>query len=116
MPVDELLLPEIHAIQKEAIWMKMPNILMMRPEEFTEESIQKEMEEMEDEVQYRNFVRWRYEKDELGNTIRKSNTKLVQWDNGKYTLFVGNEALAVSRQSMANSFIFANAVGVILIV
>lgn len=40
--------------------------------------------------------------------LRESNTKLVQWEDGTLTMFVGKEALNMSRQKLANSFLFVN--------
>lgn len=42
--------------------------------------------------------------------LRESNTKLVQWEDGSLTMFVGKEALNLTRQKLANSFLFVNEV------
>jgi hypothetical protein len=97
---------------------KMPNILRARPDEYTEESIEEEMANPSDETLYRNYIRWKYRRDPVTDTIlmdpitklpqRESNTKLVQWEDGTFTLFVGREALKMSRQKISNSFLCAN--------
>nr|CCA19716.1 conserved hypothetical protein [Albugo laibachii Nc14] len=98
---------------------KMPNILRLIPEPYTEESIQEEMINPTDETLYRNYVRWRYRRDEKGalvmdpithHPLRETNSKVVRWEDGTLTLFVGREALYLARQKIANSFLFVNEV------
>ena len=63
---------------------------------------------MEEEEEYyrgyvHNMIRWRYQlneqgemkRDEHGEAIRESNTRLVKWSDGSYTLHVGQEVLEV---------------------
>lgn len=45
-----------------------------------------------------------------GRPLRESNTKLVQWEDGSLTMFVGKESLNLTRQKIANSFLFVNEV------
>ncbi|KAF1775890.1 Leo1-like protein [Phytophthora cactorum] len=62
--------------------------------------------------------RWRYKRDpatgrvllddETKLPLRESNAKLVQWEDGTFSMFVGKEALTLSRQKLANSFLFVN--------
>ncbi|DAZ94870.1 TPA: hypothetical protein N0F65_008172 [Lagenidium giganteum] len=96
---------------------KMPNILRLVPHAYTEQSIEEEMLNPSDEMLYRNYVRWRYVRDDEGRVkmdpktnlpMRESNTKVVQWEDGTLTMFVGKEALTLSRQKIANSFLFVN--------
>ncbi|KAL7679456.1 putative leo1-like protein [Plasmopara halstedii] len=97
---------------------KMPNILRFVPEPYTKEGIRAEMENSSDETLYRNYVRWRYKRDPVSGRVlldeetklplRESNAKLVQWEDGTFSMFVGKEALAMSRQKLANSFLFVN--------
>ncbi|KAL0585915.1 hypothetical protein ABG067_004449 [Albugo candida] len=98
---------------------KMPNILRLIPEPYTAESIQEEMINPTDETLYRNYVRWRYRRNEKGNLLmdpithrpmKETNSKVVQWEDGTLTLFVGREALYLARQKIANSFLFVNEV------
>lgn len=42
--------------------------------------------------------------------LRETNTKLVQWEDGTLTMFVGREALNLTRQKIANSFLYVNEV------
>lgn len=48
--------------------------------------------------QYLNKVRWRYDN---RNQI-ESNAKLVEWQDGSYTLFVGGEAYDIVGESTSN--------------
>ncbi|KAL3790657.1 hypothetical protein HJC23_009757 [Cyclotella cryptica] len=65
---------------------------------------------LEDEEEYyrgyvHNMIRWRYKynpdddsqiiRDGEGNPVRESNTRLVKWSDGSYTLHVGQEVLEV---------------------
>ncbi len=46
---------------------------------------------------------------------RETNTRIVKWEDGTYTMFVGDEALTLTQQHVANSFIFVNEVLSILV-
>ncbi|KAG1713321.1 hypothetical protein DVH05_001108 [Phytophthora capsici] len=97
---------------------KMPNILRLVQEPYTKEAILAEMDNPSDETLYRNYVRWRYKRDPATGRVllddktklplRESNAKLVQWEDGTFSMFVGKEALTLSRQKLANSFLFVN--------
>ena len=43
-----------------------------------------------------NTLRWRVRKDENGKEIRESNAKIVKWDDGTMSLYLGNEIFEVS--------------------
>lgn len=56
---------------------KMPNILRLVPEPYTKEAIRAEMENPSDETLYRNYVRWRYKRDNAtGRVLLDDKTKL----------------------------------------
>ncbi|GMF64829.1 unnamed protein product [Phytophthora lilii] len=117
---DKMWLPKTPKAPKTAKYFtsKMPNILRLVTEPYTKESIRAEMENPSDETLYRNYVRWRYKRDSAtgrvmldentGLPLRESNAKLVQWEDGTFSMFVGKEALTLSRQKLANSFLFVN--------
>ncbi|KAF1335954.1 Leo1p like protein, partial [Globisporangium splendens] len=116
---NEIWIPRTPKAPKSASYFitKMPNILRLVPEAYTKKSIEEEMQNPSDETLYRNYVRWRYQRDANGRVkidpvtkrpMRESNTKLVQWEDGTLTMFVGKEALNLSRQKIANSFLFVN--------
>ncbi|KAF1779025.1 Leo1-like protein [Phytophthora cactorum] len=117
---DNMWLPRTPKAPKTAKYFisKMPNILRLVPEPYTKEAIRAEMDNPSDETLYRNYVRWRYKRDpatgrvllddETKLPLRESNAKLVQWEDGTFSMFVGKEALTLSRQKLANSFLFVN--------
>ncbi|KAE9032583.1 hypothetical protein PR003_g11035 [Phytophthora rubi] len=117
---DKMWLPKTPRAPKTAKYFisKMPNILRLVPEPYTKEAIRAEMENPSDETLYRNYVRWRYKRDKATGRVlldektklplRESNAKLVQWEDGTFSMFVGKEALTLSRQKLANSFLFVN--------
>ncbi|EEY54887.1 uncharacterized protein PITG_08452 [Phytophthora infestans T30-4] len=117
---DNMWLPKTPKAPKTAKYFisKMPNILRLVPEPYTKEAIRAEMDNPSDETLYRNYVRWRYKRDPATGRVllddktklplRESNSKLVQWEDGTFSMFVGKEALTLSRQKLANSFLFVN--------
>ncbi|TYZ61146.1 hypothetical protein PybrP1_004456 [[Pythium] brassicae (nom. inval.)] len=116
---NEIWLPKTPKAPKSATHFitKMPNILRLVPDAYTKQSIEEEMRVPSDEMLYRNYVRWRYKRDDhgrvlvdpaTGRPLRESNTKLVQWEDGSLTMFVGKESLNLTRQKIANSFLFVN--------
>ncbi|KAG7385292.1 Paf1 complex component [Phytophthora pseudosyringae] len=117
---DTMWLPKTPKAPKTAKYFmsKMPNILRLVPEPYTKEAIRAEMANPSDETLYRNYVRWRYQRDPASGRVllddttklprRESNAKLVQWEDGTFSMFVGKEALTLSRQKLANSFLFVN--------
>ncbi|KAG7397759.1 Paf1 complex component [Phytophthora boehmeriae] len=118
--LDKMWLPKTPKASKTAKYFisKMPNILRLVQDPYTKESIKAEMENPSDETLYRNYVRWRYKRDSATGRVlldevtkrplRESNAKLVQWEDGTFSMFVGKEALTLSRQKLANSFLFVN--------
>lgn len=112
---DRMELPAISrpAETKTPFVVKMPNILRIRSDECNTISLEEEQQEadIDDTALYRNTIRWRF-KDETKKE-RETNTKLVQWDDGSYSLFVGSEVLSVSRQTIGNSFVFHNQTSIV---
>lgn len=92
---------------------KLPNLVAIQPNAF-DESIYLEKEEEEQYKGYvHNMIRWRYkqnakgemERDSDGNLIRESNSKLVKWSDGSYTLHIGTEAFNIQTvDSSSNKF------------
>ncbi|CAH0473886.1 unnamed protein product [Peronospora belbahrii] len=117
---DNMWLPRTPKAPKTAKYFisKMPNILRLVPEPYTKEAIKAEMDNPSDETLYRNYVRWRFKRDPVTGRVlldettklplRESNAKLVQWEDGTFSMFVGKEALTLSRQKLTNSFLFVN--------
>lgn len=82
---------------------KLPNLVGINATPYN--SITHDMEKEEEHYRgyVHNMIRWRYKtdeeeeyvRDEQGNLIRESNTRLVKWSDGSYTLHVGQEVLEV---------------------
>jgi RNA polymerase-associated protein LEO1 len=93
---------------------KLPNLLAIQPNAFDEETYDEKDEEEQYKGYMHNMVRWRYkrdgssgelERDEDGKLVRESNTRLVKWNDGSVTLYIGNEAFDVqSVDSSSNGF------------
>ena len=94
---------------------KLPNVVAIQPNAFDEV----DYDEKEEEEQYKgymnNMIRWRYKRDENGalvregedkHLVRESNTKMVKWSDGSYTLHIGNEAFDIQNvdSSASNGF------------
>jgi len=82
---------------------KLPNLVAIQPAAF-EESLFIEKEEEEQYKGYvQNMIRWRYkrnadgelERDDDDQLIRESNSRIVQWSDGSFTLHIGNEVFDV---------------------
>lgn len=80
---------------------KLPNLVGIQPEAFDPSTYSAAAEEKEYKGFVNDMVRWRYKKDkngemlrdDEGNLLRESNTRLVQWEDGSFTLHIGKEAL-----------------------
>lgn len=89
---------------------KLPNVVAIQPNAFEEA----DYDEKEEEDQYKgyvhNMIRWRYQRDENGalvreggDLVRESNSKIVKWSDGSYTLHIGNEAFDIQNVDSSNS-------------
>ena len=82
---------------------KLPNLVAIQPAAFDENSYLEKEEEEQYKGYVHNMIRWRYKRDaqgqpvrdEKGNLVRESNTRLIQWSDGSYTLHIGKEALDI---------------------
>eukprot|EP00434_Breviolum_minutum_P006910 symbB.v1.2.006099.t1/scaffold359.1/size220467/9 len=106
------------AADQELVTMRLPNIISFDEMEYGGiDSISDEM--LEGYKEYKNTrgnsalklmnpencVRWRFEEDEYGNRILdddgkeiyESNTRLVEWEDGSWSFFVGSEAFQIQR-------------------
>ncbi|CAB9525602.1 Protein LEO1 [Seminavis robusta] len=82
---------------------KLPNLVGIQPDAFDPATYSARAEE-EEYGHVLDMMRWRYKKDkdgqmmrdeQNGKLIRESNARLIQWEDGSYTLHVGKEALQV---------------------
>ncbi|CAJ1918121.1 unnamed protein product [Cylindrotheca closterium] len=82
---------------------KLPNLLAIQPAAFEESNYSAQEEEEQYKGYVHNMVRWRYkknntgdfERDASGSLIRESNSKLVKWDDGSFTLHIGDESFVI---------------------
>ncbi|KAL9187858.1 hypothetical protein ACHAXT_006236 [Thalassiosira profunda] len=82
---------------------KLPNLVGIQPAPYDPKTHDMEGEEEEYKGHVHNMIRWRYKtddngeylRDEKGQPIRESNTRLVKWSDGSYTLHVGKEVLEI---------------------
>ncbi|CAJ1460574.1 unnamed protein product [Effrenium voratum] len=109
---------ERHLPLGDLVSMRLPNVISFDEKEYRGlDSIEDEM--LEGYIEYKNMrgqnamrllnpencVRWRYEEDEYGNTVLddggkgvyESNTRMVEWEDGSWTLFVGSEPFHVEQ-------------------
>jgi RNA polymerase-associated protein LEO1 len=92
---------------------KLPNLVAIQPAAFDEATYLDKEEESEYKGYVHNMIRWKYKYDEsgemlrdkAGNLVRESNSKLVKWDDGSYTLHIGTEVFNIQNiNSTSNSF------------
>lgn len=83
---------------------KLPNLVAINPEPYNATTHDAEKEEEQYRGYVHNMIRWRYKtnnssgeimRDENGNPLRESNTRIVKWSDGSYTLHIGTEVLEV---------------------
>eukprot|EP00928_Gymnodinium_smaydae_P098916 TRINITY_DN930_c0_g1_i2.p1 TRINITY_DN930_c0_g1~~TRINITY_DN930_c0_g1_i2.p1 ORF type:complete len:382 (-),score=107.01 TRINITY_DN930_c0_g1_i2:132-1277(-) len=97
--------------------LRLPNVLAIETHAFRRDRIPprllegyREYKNMQDKEVVRllspeNCIRWRFKKDKDGNILTdedgrpqyESNSRIVEWEDGSLTLFVGNEAFKMSR-------------------
>ena len=89
---------------------KLPNLVGINSKPFNTQTHDHEEEEEYYRGYVHNMIRWRYKynsndggedgehellRDANGDPVRESNTRLVKWSDGSYTLHVGQEVLEV---------------------
>ena len=95
---------------------KLGNVLSVQPKKFEAENFIPENPVMYEDEQGRNqikgcdienYIRWR----ELEGK-KESNAKLVKWEDGSYTMFVGNEAFEVTITENHHTFSYVRHRGI----
>ena len=96
--------PENQTKEEEPVYhvIKLPNLVGINTTAYDRETHDMEKEEEEYRGYVHNMIRWRYKtnddtgeivRDEHGHPVRESNTRVVKWSDGSYTLHVGKEVL-----------------------
>jgi RNA polymerase-associated protein LEO1 len=96
--------PRLETDQEKLFITKLPNLVGIQTEAFDPDTYAAGVEEQDFGQAAYNLVRWRYKRDDTGNLVRdpttdqlqrESNTRLVRWEDGSYTLHVGTEAFQI---------------------
>ena len=83
---------------------KLPNLIGFKTSAFDPDDYHPTIEEEDfGPSTVHNLVRWRYQKDDTGHLVRdehdklqrESNTRLVEWEDGSWTLHIGSEVFQV---------------------
>ena len=90
---------------------KLPNVVAVQPSAFDEAEYDEKKEEESYKGYVHNMVRWRYKRDENGSLVRngsgklarESNTKLVKWSDGSFTLHIGKEGFDIQNVDSSTS-------------
>lgn len=91
---------------------KLPNVVAIQPTAFDEATYDEKKEEEQYKGYMHNMVRWRYKREEDGalirdgkdgSLVRESNTKLVKWSDGSFTLHIGKEAFDIQNVDSSTS-------------
>jgi RNA polymerase-associated protein LEO1 len=91
--------------EHELFMTKLPNLVGLQTQAFDTNTFSPEQEEDEFGPQSAyNLMRWRY--NDAGDK-RESNTRMVQWDDGSWTLHVGKEAFEVDAIDSSDAAGFA---------
>jgi RNA polymerase-associated protein LEO1 len=98
--------------QEEILSSRLPNILAIRANAFEED-----VYDPADDSFEKSYIRWRYKrddkneivKDEAGQPVRESNTRLVTWEDGSVQMLIGTTSYDVVRSKVkpvSSSFLF----------
>ncbi|CAF4932694.1 unnamed protein product, partial [Rotaria sp. Silwood1] len=86
---------------------KLPSFMKVEPKPFDTQYFNEEIRDEDDEeskarkkLGLENTIRWRYNTNDNGETIRESNTRLVRWSDGSLSLHVGKEIFDVSKANI----------------
>ncbi|CAF1930936.1 unnamed protein product [Rotaria magnacalcarata] len=86
---------------------KLPSFMKVEPKPFDTQYFNEDVRDEDDEeskarkkLRLENTIRWRYNTNDSGETIRESNTRLVRWSDGSLSLHVGKEIFDVSKANI----------------
>lgn len=99
---------------------RLSNILGLESQPYDPSTFQVSQEYYTDEqgtrrIKLTNQLRWREVVDDEGQSVRQSNARFIQWEDGTWQLLLGDEVLDVKELDMQqdNSFLFVRHQGVI---
>jgi len=107
--------PKINTdLGREIHFVKLPNFLSVESRPFDHDTYEDEMDEdqnQQDEegrtrlkLKVENTIRWRQGFDKEGNSIKESNSRIVKWSDGSYSLHLGSEIFDVHKQPLQSDF------------
>ncbi|SCU85199.1 LAFA_0D14422g1_1 [Lachancea sp. 'fantastica'] len=102
--------------EKGVFYAKIPELLTIDPIPFDPPAFQDRVEQrtaqlssredqMDDRLIDENTVRWRYSRDNEQNVFKESNSQIVQWSDGSYSLRLGDEYTDVLINDTANTYL-----------
>ncbi|CAI4064888.1 hypothetical protein SUVZ_08G1590 [Saccharomyces uvarum] len=100
----------------EIFYARIPNFLTIDPIPFDPPSFEAKVNErannsiskedqLDDRLIDENTVRWRYSRDNDQHVFKESNTQIVQWSDGSYSLKVGEEYTDILVNDTSNTFL-----------
>lgn len=104
------------ASHNEIFYARIPNFLTIDPIPFDPPSFEAKVNErasnsasredqLDDRLIDENTVRWRYSRDKDQHVFKESNTQIVQWSDGTYSLKVGEECTDILINDTSNTFL-----------
>lgn len=104
------------ASHNEIFYARVPNFLTIDPIPFDPPSFEAKVNErtsnsasredqLDDRLIDENTVRWRYSRDKDQHVFKESNTQIVQWSDGTYSLKVGEECTDILINDTSNTFL-----------
>ncbi|CAD6645719.1 HN1_G0038810.mRNA.1.CDS.1 [Saccharomyces cerevisiae] len=104
------------ASHNEIFYARIPNFLTIDPIPFDPPSFEAKVNErasnsasredqLDDRLIDENTVRWRYSRDKDQHVFKESNTQIVQWSDGTYSLKVGEECTDILVNDTSNTFL-----------
>jgi RNA polymerase-associated protein LEO1 len=116
--VPEVTFPARDAEHHPILYTKLPNLVGVQTEAFHPDTYSMETEEEEFLQASYNLIRWRYKDPQPTNVEddattfahhRESNTRLIEWDDGSYTLHIGKECFHVDFLDSSNRPVVSDA-------
>ncbi|XP_047719509.1 RNA polymerase-associated protein LEO1-like [Prionailurus viverrinus] len=110
----EIEIPNVNSdLGNELYFVKLPRFLSIESKPFDPQYYEDEFEgvkvlDEEDrtmlKLKVENTIRWRKRRDEEGNEIKESNTRIVKWSDGSLSLHLGNEVFDVYKAPLQGNY------------